>query len=1191
MKFKRVVSKLLACTLVVTSVFTGNVSTASAEGAKILQPVAKYDFEKEVSSDDGKYQDIQMITQDLQNYEGKLDFRSRGENAGKTIATNGEKYQGGAGKYGLKLPQKNLGTEYTVSAWFKSDWRTINSKEGLVPAVVSIGKSAEKNITIEPAAGTNGYELFLYSGDTKADGKMGKSKDDPNWGNWNMITITQYGNEVICYLNGMKALETTAEPMLNDNSGSIYLGVHQGGGGYLCGEYDDISVYNVALEADQVSDLFTKGTVEDNRTPDKIFASHGITVSPDNGAVAKGRTLQLEAVVPQGVPAEQVAISYESLDDSIATVSSTGLVTGVEKGSTTITAKAVYNNVEKTATASIEVKGTPEDILRETETIDVTQELKLDPGKKGTIAVNLPAGLTKEDCTISFAVKDSSDAISVNAATGEVTAVKAGMAEVVTSVTVGSTTKTGTTSVKVRSVSEILQEEGIAVTPGLRIEGTGTAQIEVTLPGGVTKDDVNITYAVKSGAASGVATVSAAGLVTGVKAGTTVIATTVTSKTDATVSKSADTSVRVIGTGESTELAVDYDFYAAENGKVKDVSNHGNDATIQGANAKFAMENGVGVMTLGANTYLELPTSIMDDLTDKESFTIETTFARGKSCGSNAWLFCLGSNAMTTTESASNYLFLSPNFNPGIIRSGIKDNTDEFLFTTSKNPGNDTFHTIDIVFDKGVLKLYMDGVLIKGNSGDYSIDSKLKIMEDVVNANTSKEILGYIGKSLYKNDGLFQGKLSSFKIYKKALTDAEIQKDEFKQAFQDEVTEGLALTADNLGSKNPSVDEVKYDLASLPKEFKENVVTWKSANADIIADDGKVYNDESENKTVKLTATVTSGAMKATKDFTFTVLKADKEALNAAITTANTKIAEEQNYKPESIDNLKTALQEAQEAKGQTRIDAAATKLTKAIDALVEAKGDRDPFAKITPSCYKTSLTLEPTKTATVFQLPSTLKLNEDVTISYSSSNTGIATVSASGVVTAQKKVGYARITTTVKAVYDGFEMEYQTLVQVNHDISKVGVSANATSLAKGKKATITVVPTAVMKAAGYTVNYAASGAVSVKGNVVTAKKSGKGTVAVKISSAGKSITKRITFNVGEITGKSSVKVKKSITLKVKGLSGKVTWSLDKKGKKLAKISKSGKLTAKKKKGTVKVTAKVKVGTKTVTLTKSVKIK
>ena len=70
-------------------------------------------------------------------------------------------------------------------------------------------------------------------------------------------------------------------------------------------------------------------------------------------------------------------------------------------------------------------------------------------------------------------------------------------------------------------------------------------------------------------------------------------------------------------------------------------------------------------------------------------------------------------------------------------------------------------------------------------------------------------------------------------------------------------------------------------------------------------------------------------------------------------------------------------------------------------------------------------------------------------------------------------------------------------------------------------------------------------------------------------------MTKKLNFKVGEITGDSKVKIKKSITLKVTGISGKVTWSLDKKGKKLASISKKGKLTAKKKTGKVTVTAKV----------------
>lgn len=629
MKLKKVVSKLLACAMVVTTVFTGNVTAVSAAEAKIIQPVAKYDFSEKVTDGDGKYEDIQMITNqmvssDIGKYKGTLDFMPGRGDEGYALSTDGILDEShttkGEGKYGLKLPQANLGSEYTVSTWFKSSWGTLNSKADKVFAVMSIGKSAEENVTIKPIAGSNGRDLYLYSGSTQGSDKM--SGAGSYWMEWHMFTITQSGNQVICYLDGNKVSQTTAEPLLNDNSGSIYLGVNQGGGGYATGEYDDISVYNVALDADQVSDLHTKGYAEVSKTPEEIL---------------------------QGV----------------------------------------------------------------TE-INVTKKLSLNRGSKGEIKVTLPDKLTAERCEISFAVKDNSDVISVDASTGEVTAHKEGTAEVVTSVKAGNTTKTGTTSV--------------------------------------------------------------------------------------------------------------------------------------------------------------------------------------------------------------------------------------------------------------------------------------------------------------------------------------------------EVTESF--------------------------------------------------------------------------------------------------------------------------------------------------KGDRDPIAKITASCYDRNVTLEPTKTKTIFRLPSTLKLNEDVTVKYESSNEGIAKVSASGVVTAQKKVGYARITTTVTALYDGFEMEYQTLVKVNHDITRVKASANATSLAKGKKATITVTPTTAMKNAGYTVKATTSGAMgsaSVKGNIVTvtAKKSGTGTVAVKISSAGKSITKRISFNVGEITGvssKSVLKVKKSVTLKVKGLSGKVTWSLDKKSKKLAKISKTGKLTAKKK-GVAKVTAKVKVGKKTVTLTTNVKIK
>lgn len=1175
MRYKKIVSKILACAMVVTTVFTGNVATADAAAGK-LEPVAKYDFETVEN-----YQDIKKVTGDLQDYTGDFNVADGGHKSDKSFSTAVD------AAHCLKLPQKNL-TDYTVSLWTWSEYNTLNAKDGKKFPFISLG-TPEKYVTLKAEDGKNDRQAYLYSGTEKVVGEMIGVSTGGYWkDNWRMLTITQSGDTVTVYLEGKKKAETTVEGgSLLTGEGSILIGAQQIGGGDTWVKYDDISVYDVALSDAEVTELFTEGSVTDNRSPDKVLEAKGITVSPEDGTLLAGKTMKVEAVLPSGVAgADGLTVSYASSDTTVATVdANTGVVAGVKKGTAEITATAAIGTVSKTAKMNVTVMATPEEILQEVDSVNVSKNITCAVGGTGQVEVELPTGLTKEDVTIGYAVSPD-DAVASVDNTGKVTAKTAGKAQVVTSVTAGQTTKTGITEVWVKSAAEILDEKGITVTPSLKITGTGTAQIEVTLPEEIKESDVTIGYALKSGAATGIATVNNTGLVTGVATGRTVVTTTVTCGAgDGMVTKTADTNVRVLGTGVDETVAVEYDLSAADNGKLTDISNHNNDATIKGTNYSFAAQDGEDVMTLGANTYLELPKGIVSSLDDVEKFTIETRFAKSASCGGNAWLFCLGANTNT------NYLFVSPNFgNPGIIRSGIKNSTDEKLFTTSKQPGNDIFHTLDMVFDEGKVTLYMDGEQIKGDSGEYSIDSGYSMQTDIVDANTTETVLGYIGKSLWPADGLFQGKLSSFKIYNAALSAEQIQGEDVKQAFQEKVN-GMELTADNLGTKNPSVDEIKYDLASLPDTFEENPVTWSSNPEGLIAADGKVYNDETADKDAKLIATVTSGSMTAKKEFAVKVLKADRTALNTAIATAQEKIANAQDYTADSIAKLRTALQEAQsqEIKGQTRIDSAETKLTREINKLVEARGDRDPFSKITNSCWDREVTIEPTKTATVFRLPNTLKLNEDVTITYESSHPAIASVNANGLVTAGKRVGYARITTKVKAVYDGFEMEYQTLVKVNLDVTKTAVSTDKTKLAKGKTAKITVTPTATMKELGSTVSYTATGAVSVNPGtgVVTAKKSGTGKVTVKVSCAGKQVIKRFTYNVGEISGKSSLKRKKSITLKVKGLSGKVKWSLDKKGKKLAKITSKGKLTAKKKKGTVTVTAKV----NGVTITKKIKIK
>jgi len=82
-----------------------------------------------------------------------------------------------------------------------------------------------------------------------------------------------------------------------------------------------------------------------------------VTVTPSSGTVAIGRTVQLTATPrdASGNPLTGRAISWSSSDNTIATVNSSGLVTGVVAGAVTITA----TSEGQSGTASITVSGVP----------------------------------------------------------------------------------------------------------------------------------------------------------------------------------------------------------------------------------------------------------------------------------------------------------------------------------------------------------------------------------------------------------------------------------------------------------------------------------------------------------------------------------------------------------------------------------------------------------------------------------------------------------------------------------------------------------------------------------------------------------------------------------------------------------------------------------------------------------------
>lgn len=731
---------------------------------------------------------------------------------------------------------------------------------------------------------------------------------------------------------------------------------------------------------------------------------------------------------------------------------------------------------------------------------------------------------------------------------------------------------------------DFLAEGEITATPDtLRVEINESKDFTIALPDGVTTENATITYTSVPTAKATVTKDSENPLkatVKGVAAGEA----TITAKVQIGDTIKEDTVAVIVNdpTVAKPAVAADYDFAEAATGDdiLVDKSENHNDAYLEGNNITF---NG-GVMTLGDNSYVELPIEIMDSLDDKEKFTIEVEFAKNKNCGNNAWLFCLGSKVQKT---GTNYLFLSPNFDGKTLRSGIKNSSTEKLFATSTQPEIDKTYTVNMVFDHGTIRLYWNGILIKGDKGEDELQSGYSIMDDVVTPGTENDVLGFIGKSCWAPDGYYQGKISKFKVYNKAMTNDEVQesyKEPFKNNFKNNFTVDKIL-----GTKNPSKDQVKYNLA-LPTTFEEMPITWETSDKNVITNKGAVKNQAADTQ-VTLTAKVGSGILTAETTFTLTVKPADKTALTTAVANANEALQD-----PYRSDNSKAKLQElVKKAEGvlsQSEVDTLVKNIEKAIANKEYSDLYLDPFTEIDNiDLVKENASVMPKGTVSVMNKTVPASVKDIVTVSYKSQNTSVATVNASGTVTGVKP-GYALILTTVTAKSDGYAVEYQTLVKVDFSVKGITAKAKATALAKGKTTTISVAypstySTALKSSAKVT--YRATGAVSVdKKGKVTAKKAGTGKVYVKVSLAGKSITKTVTVNVGEITGPSSVKIKKSITLKVTGIKGKVKWSLDKKGKKLAKITQKGKLTALKKTGKVKVTAKVgKVSmTKTITIKK-----
>ena len=247
-----------------------------------------------------------------------------------------------------------------------------------------------------------------------------------------------------------------------------------------------------------------------------------VTVQPSSATVSMGETRQLTASVTAD-PGADTTVQWRSANPAVVSVSNTGLVTGVSAGTVVVTAVSTADTT-KQSTSQITVRSVP------VVTVSPTS-LTLSPAEVATLTASVQA-----DAGVSTAVtwRTSNSAVATVSGSGQVTALANGSA-IITAVSVADTTRRASASITVTTVPTV---RSVSVTPS-------TSQLQI----GQTVQLVP-TVVVSGGAGTGVtyrsdnptiASVNAAGLVTGLANGTTSI--TVTSSVDPTKSATATVTV------------------------------------------------------------------------------------------------------------------------------------------------------------------------------------------------------------------------------------------------------------------------------------------------------------------------------------------------------------------------------------------------------------------------------------------------------------------------------------------------------------------------------------------------------------------------------------------------------------------------------------------------------------------------
>lgn len=319
------------------------------------------------------------------------------------------------------------------------------------------------------------------------------------------------------------------------------------------------------------------------------------------------------------------------------------------------------------------------------------------------------------------------------------------------------------------------------------------------------------------------------------------------------------------------DLVVWYKFDQVNGNVITDASGNGKNATIVGGVTIGNRGTEKAAVLDGSTGYLQLPQGIVSGLTN---ITV------------SAWVYINNTQAYQRIfdfgSNTTRYMYLLASgrndaaygFASGITTSGW---TNERTTATGVDLPEGEWAHVAFVQSGTTVRLYQNGAKVAENT---SVDLNPSSLGNTTN--------NFIGKSQFSGDATFDGSISDFRIYKKALTDGEIGA---IAGIDDEYCVQMDKEAIYIGN----IFTIESDLVLPTQGVWGSNISWSSSNPDIISNTGKVTRPAAgqPNAEVILTATITKGVASDTREFVCTVLaeltdQAKAEADAAAINLGDT---------------------------------------------------------------------------------------------------------------------------------------------------------------------------------------------------------------------------------------------------------------------------------------------------------------